>query len=186
MIEGINPAVASAPSALGVVAQNAVAASVDSSAPIDTNIRPIRPPFLSSFVALDTELNAAVLQIRDNETGDVLKTIPSDAQIQAYQRSLDSGRAVGYVPITLRDEVIAAAADASQLSESAQDTGASNTQVVTQADVQAQASGDTVAQDVNVAQAQAAADIANTPNVSATSAQTPTGSASSAAVNVLV
>lgn len=108
MIEGINPSTAGANTVSNAVIQEAVLASNPAPVPvpqesIDTNFI----PSTSLVTALDPELNTAIRQVRDNNTGDIIRTIPSDAQIQAYQRSLSGDSFTGFIPITLRDNVAA-------------------------------------------------------------------------------
>lgn len=43
-------------------------------------------PFVSPFIAVDLNHNKAVLQIRDSETGDVLRQFPSESRLQAQEQ----------------------------------------------------------------------------------------------------
>ena len=47
-------------------------------------------PYIPPYVKVDTELDMAVLQLRDSDTGDVVRQIPSEQQIEAYQRAKEN------------------------------------------------------------------------------------------------
>lgn len=44
-----------------------------------------KAPYLSQHIALDGRSNKAVLQIRDTDTGDVLRQFPTEGQLKAYR-----------------------------------------------------------------------------------------------------
>lgn len=44
-------------------------------------------PFISPYIHVDVNFDKAVLQIRDSETGDVVRTIPTEGQMEAYRRA---------------------------------------------------------------------------------------------------
>ena len=47
-------------------------------------------PYLSLYIKVDTNFDKAILQIRDNESGDVLRQIPTESQLEAYRRAQTS------------------------------------------------------------------------------------------------
>lgn len=51
-------------------------------------------PYISPFIHVDNTFDRAVLQIRDSETGDVVRQIPSEEQLKAYRRATQSEEAV--------------------------------------------------------------------------------------------
>lgn len=44
-------------------------------------------PYVSPYIAVDTNFDRAVLQIRDSDTGDVLAQYPTEPQLEAYRRA---------------------------------------------------------------------------------------------------
>lgn len=46
-------------------------------------------PYISPYIHMDVNLDMAVLQIRDSDTGDVVRQIPSDATVEARQREVE-------------------------------------------------------------------------------------------------
>jgi uncharacterized FlaG/YvyC family protein len=44
-----------------------------------------RTPYVSPYISIDRNYNKAVLQIRDSETGDVLRQYPTEGQLKAYR-----------------------------------------------------------------------------------------------------
>ena len=134
MIEGVNTSIAQASLTQGTIisATEANLASEASRASITNN----QPRFISRFIAFDQELNTTIFQIRNSETGEVERTIPSDAQIQAYQRALSGSTSIGFIPLSLQNEVSAARASADQVAvQQTQDTQVSSdvsTEVVAQ------------------------------------------------------
>ena len=47
-------------------------------------------PYLSLYIKVDVNFDKAVLQLRDIDTGDVLRQIPSETQLEAYRRAATS------------------------------------------------------------------------------------------------
>lgn len=63
----------------------------------------VRTPFISPVVYVNTDYDRAVLQLRDSETGDVVRQIPTDNRLAAQQRAtLAEERAVSS-PIKIND-----------------------------------------------------------------------------------
>lgn len=96
MIEAVNSAIANS-SLTRVAAVQVDAARVE----ITTEGGPSAPtaPFISPFISIDSNFDTAVIQIRDSETGDVLKQYPSEQTLSSRARqaqiseSRDSGPA---------------------------------------------------------------------------------------------
>lgn len=44
-----------------------------------------RAPYVSPHISIDRSYNRAVLQIRDSETGDVVRQFPTEGQLRAYR-----------------------------------------------------------------------------------------------------
>lgn len=51
---------------------------------------PTVAPYLSLHIKVDNNFDKAVLQIRDNQSGDVLRQIPTESQLEAYRRAQTS------------------------------------------------------------------------------------------------
>lgn len=83
MIEAVNSAVANASLVRGS-ANQVDAARVE----ISTGNGPVAPraPFISPFISLDNNFDTAVIQIRDSETGDVLRQFPSEQTLSSRAR----------------------------------------------------------------------------------------------------
>ena len=44
-----------------------------------------RAPFISPFISIDRNSNRVLLQIRDSDTGDVVRQFPTEGQLRAYR-----------------------------------------------------------------------------------------------------
>lgn len=84
MLEAVNSVLQSAP----VIRASAEQVStVDSYAANPDRVQKVpQAPYISPYIYMDVNLNQAVLQIRDSETGDVVRQIPSETSIQNRQR----------------------------------------------------------------------------------------------------
>lgn len=85
MIEAVNSVLSNAPIARAVVDQQSVATSY--AANPDRVQVAAQAPFISPYIHVDVNFDKAVLQIRDSETGDVVRTIPTEGQMEAYRRA---------------------------------------------------------------------------------------------------
>ena len=85
MIEAVNSVLSNAPIARAVVDQQSVTASY--AANPDRVQVVAHAPYISPYVHVDVNYNKAVLQIRDSDTGDVVRTIPTEGQMEAYRRA---------------------------------------------------------------------------------------------------
>ena len=85
MIEAVNSVISNAPLLRGNVAQLAASRSVAE------EISPVadgpQAPFISPYISIDLNVNKAVIQIRDSETGDVVRQFPSESTLQQRQRA---------------------------------------------------------------------------------------------------
>ena len=87
MIEAVNSVLANAQVLRGNAGHVAVeqALSVVSSDD-DGEVTVPQAPFVSPYIAVDLDTNTAVLQIRDSDTGDVIRQFPSETRLQARQQ----------------------------------------------------------------------------------------------------
>lgn len=83
MLEAVNSVLQTAPVIRGNAEQVSTAASF--AANPDRVQKVPQAPYISPYIHMDVDLGA-VLQLRDSETGDVLRQIPSEATIEARQR----------------------------------------------------------------------------------------------------
>ncbi len=84
MIEAVNAVIANAPLLRGSAEQVAVANAADQ---IETVSAAPQAPYISPYIYLDVNLDKAVLQIRDSETGDVLSQFPAKQAFTQKKRS---------------------------------------------------------------------------------------------------
>ena len=47
--------------------------------------KPAETPYVSPYISVDSNYNRAVLQIRDSDTGDVVRQFPTEGQLKAYR-----------------------------------------------------------------------------------------------------
>lgn len=85
MIEAVNSVLSNAPIARAVADQQSVATSF--AANPDRVQVVAQAPYISPYIHVDVNFDKAVLQIRDSETGDVVRTIPTEGQMEAYRRA---------------------------------------------------------------------------------------------------
>lgn len=89
MIEAVNSVLSNAPYTKAIVEQQSVVRSFAAN-PSRVQEASIQAPYLSLYIKVDTNFDKAVLQIRDNENGDVLRQIPTESQLEAYRRAQSS------------------------------------------------------------------------------------------------
>ncbi len=90
MLEAVNSVIANASVLRQQGEQAAVsgsAVSLNQSASGAASPEPLRAPYISPYVHMDLNYDVAVLQLRDSDTGDVLRQIPSETRLQADQRA---------------------------------------------------------------------------------------------------
>lgn len=91
MIEAVNSAAANAILSRGSAPQ--AAASSGSGSPLESlDGAPEAPkaPFVSPYISIDPNFDRAVLQIRNGETGEVIRQFPSEGRLQ--QQARDASR----------------------------------------------------------------------------------------------
>lgn len=89
MIEAVNSVLSNAPFTKAVVEQQSVATSYAAN-PARVQQAPIQAPYISLYIKVDTNFDKAILQIRDGDTGDVVRQIPTESQLEAYRRAQTS------------------------------------------------------------------------------------------------
>lgn len=72
-------------------------------------------PYISLYIKMDTNFDKAVLQIRDSDTGDVVRQIPTESELEAYRRAQTANSVrpatveeTVYVPETSEQETVSA------------------------------------------------------------------------------
>jgi len=83
MIEAVNSVISNA-QVLKNSAEQVNAARVETPEPVRTF--PLAP-YVSPFIAVDVNFNTAVLQIRNSDTGDVIRQFPSESTLEARRRA---------------------------------------------------------------------------------------------------
>lgn len=82
MIEAVNSAVANASLIRGNTGQpDAARLEISTEGPVAP-----RAPFISPFISIDSNFDTAVIQIRDSETGDVIRQFPSEQTLSTRAR----------------------------------------------------------------------------------------------------
>lgn len=82
MIEGIASTIANAQASKPVTQVS----SGESPAKVEASVSTApKAPYISPYIALDTSANKAVIQVRDSDTGDVVRQFPSESAIKARQ-----------------------------------------------------------------------------------------------------
>lgn len=84
MIEAVNSVLSNASATRQVVEQQSTSRSYAAN-PAKTQEAASKTPYVSPYISFDRNYNKAVLQIRDNDTGDVLQQYPTKTQLRAYQ-----------------------------------------------------------------------------------------------------
>jgi uncharacterized FlaG/YvyC family protein len=83
MIEAVN-SVLSNVSATRVVAEQQSSARSLSANPEKIQ-EAAKTPYVSPYISIDKSSNKAILQIRDSDTGDVVRQFPTEGQLKAYR-----------------------------------------------------------------------------------------------------
>ena len=85
MIEAVNSVLSNSPITRIATEQQSV---VSSFAANPDRVQVVaQAPYISPYIHVDVNFDKAVLQIRDADTGDVVRTIPSEGQLEAYRRA---------------------------------------------------------------------------------------------------
>lgn len=85
MIEAVNSVLSNAAYTKSAIEQQSVAQSFAAN-PDRIQVAP-QAPYISPYVHMDINFDKAVLQLRDSETGDVVRQIPTEGQLEAYKRA---------------------------------------------------------------------------------------------------
>lgn len=141
MIEAVNSVVANASVLRGVAEQASAARSYAANPERVQEV--VQAPYVSPYISIDVAHNKAVLQIRDGDTGDVLKQYPSEAALDVISRQIVAKQSSPTVKISVpeRAEVQAPSYEAPQ-----QSSPAPAPAVNAQAQVAAEALSSTAAQ----------------------------------------
>ncbi len=83
MIEAVNSVVSNAPLLRGNTEQ---VSSARAELPDSVSAGP-QAPFVSPYISVDVNFDTAVLQIRDSDTGDVVRQFPSESTLTARSRA---------------------------------------------------------------------------------------------------
>lgn len=84
MIEAVNSVVSNAQFVRGSAEQQSSAG--DAAAQIRESSASVpKAPYISPYIAIDTDSNSAVIQVRDSDTGDVVRQFPSESSLRARQ-----------------------------------------------------------------------------------------------------
>lgn len=91
MIEAVNAATASVALSQSTSSQTDVQVSASASPLEEIGDAPQAPraPFVSPFIAVDTEFDRAVLQIRNGDTGEVIRQFPSEGRLENQARETE-------------------------------------------------------------------------------------------------
>ena len=132
MIEALN-----ATTANSVQGATQAATSVRSDQQPAERVAPPQAPFISPRIRVDVELDRAILEIRDSDTGEVLDTfVPTEQQLAAFARAEASDSAVQESAVQNVDVSETASVDAPQAqvqaSQQAQTTSAQPVESTTQ------------------------------------------------------
>lgn len=85
MIEAVNSVISNAVLARGSAEQQSV---VRSFAANPERVQEVaQAPYVSPYISMDINYNKAVLQIRDSDTGDVVRQFPTESQMEAYRKA---------------------------------------------------------------------------------------------------
>lgn len=83
MIEAVNSVLSNAPVNRAAVETQTTARSL--SANPEKIQEAAKTPYVSPYISIDKSSNRAILQIRDSETGDVVRQFPTEGQLKAYR-----------------------------------------------------------------------------------------------------
>lgn len=83
MIEAVNSVLSNASATRAVVEQQATTRSY--AANPEKIQEAAKTPYVSPYISIDRNYNKAVLQIRDSDTGDVVRQFPTEGQLKAYR-----------------------------------------------------------------------------------------------------
>lgn len=102
MIEAVNSVLSNAPYTKAVVEQQSVATSYAAN-PDRVQQASVQAPYISLYIKVDTNFDKAILQIRDSDTGDVVRQIPTESQLEAYRRAQTSNAVKPREAVEIKD-----------------------------------------------------------------------------------
>ena len=107
MLEAVNSVLSNASYTRAVAEQQSVVNSYAAN-PARVQQAPQQAPYISLYIKVDNNFDRAILQIRDNQTGDVVRQIPTESQLEAYRRAQTSNAirprtAEEDVPVVVRE-----------------------------------------------------------------------------------
>lgn len=83
MIEAVNSVLSNVSSNRVAVDQQSTARSYAANPEKTQEVA--KTPYVSPYISIDRNYNKAILQIRDSETGDVVRQFPTEGQLKAYR-----------------------------------------------------------------------------------------------------
>jgi len=102
MLEAVNSVLSNAQYTRAAAEQQSVLNSFAAN-PDRVQQAPTVAPYISLYIKVDNNFDRAVLQIRDNQSGDVLRQIPTESQLEAYRRAQTSSAVRGPEPVEAKD-----------------------------------------------------------------------------------
>jgi len=88
MLEAVNSVLSNAPATRGVAEQQSSATRAPAVNPRgNQEVVAGRAPFVSPAISIDRESSRAIIQIRDSDTGDVVRQFPTEGQLKAYRQA---------------------------------------------------------------------------------------------------
>ena len=85
MIEAVNSVLSNASASRQVAEQQSTVRSTAANPNRVQEAAAGRAPFVSPAISIDRESNRAIIQIRDSDTGDVVRQFPTEGQLKAYR-----------------------------------------------------------------------------------------------------
>lgn len=83
MIEAVNSVLSNAATTLRVAEQQSTSRSLSAN---PNKVQEVaKTPYVSPYISIDRQSNRAILQIRDSDTGDVVRQFPTEGQLKAYR-----------------------------------------------------------------------------------------------------
>ncbi len=89
MLEAVNSVLSNASYTKAIADQQSVVTSYAAN-PERVQQASLQAPYISLYIKMDTNFDKAILQIRDSDTGDVVRQIPTESQLEAYRRAQTS------------------------------------------------------------------------------------------------
>lgn len=102
MLEAVNSVLSNAQYMRAAAEQQSVLNSFAAN-PDRVQQAPTVAPYLSLHIKVDNYFDKAILQIRDNQSGDVLRQIPTESQLEAYRRAQTSNAVRSAEPVEIKD-----------------------------------------------------------------------------------